>query len=54
MDQRSRWVICALFLVNALSGLWVPGPIAATLSISCGAVGKELAFCKSGAQAWGR
>jgi len=38
-------------------GLWlgvITDGVAATLSISCGAVGQELAVCQAGAEAWAR
>lgn len=54
MGKRSRWGTVVLYLASALSCLWTTETAAATLSISCGAVGKELALCKSGTEAWGR
>jgi trehalose/maltose transport system substrate-binding protein len=38
----------------AALGLWLSAAGAEVLSISCGAVGKELALCRSGAEAWAR
>ena len=53
-EPASSWGIVILYLASALSCLWTPSTAAATLSVSCGAVGKELALCKSGVEAWGR
>ena len=54
MLQRIRSSVLAASLVGMVPGLWAPGAASATLSISCGAVGRELALCKSGTEAWAR
>ncbi len=50
--NRPRRVATLIFLLGAALHWGTAG--AATVSISCGAVGIELQLCKSGAQAWAR
>jgi trehalose/maltose transport system substrate-binding protein len=52
MNFRKCAVLVLGFLCAALMGVRVAG--AATISISCGAVGKEHEICKQGAEAWAK
>jgi len=52
MNFRKYAVLVLGFLFAALTGIRVAG--AANITISCGAVGKELELCKQGAEAWAK
>jgi trehalose/maltose transport system substrate-binding protein len=50
--MRARLAAAALGLATTVCGGTIPAAGAATVSISCGAVGLELEICRQGAQAW--
>lgn len=50
MNIRPAWLCAAAFGCLVASGTAAP---AATISISCGALGQELQLCEEGARAWG-
>ena len=54
MLQSIRRYLPIFSLAAVVLGIWSPAASAATLTLSCGAVGKELALCRSGAEAWAR
>jgi trehalose/maltose transport system substrate-binding protein len=52
MMEHKAGVVAGVILSTALFGITQAG--AATISVSCGAVGLELTYCESAAKAWGK